>query len=134
MGSSGYATKNPAAGQDRHLLEVAWERYIQTHQKYTLVRKEDATWSVFHTNVHGERLQNVREDYLARKGVTKFLNAGSNGTRPPGRYYGRPRRTAWLKLIRTRFGDSGVGPYWRGLKRTLFRRGNKRGGTSPAKA
>jgi hypothetical protein len=132
--SSGYATKNPATGQDRHLIEVAWERYIQNHQKYTLMREEDATWSIFHTNVHGERLRKVRADYLARKGVTKFLNAASNGTRVPGLYYGTPRLTAWSKLVRTRFGASAAGPYWRALKRSFFKGASKLSGANPAKA
>jgi hypothetical protein len=118
--SSGFSTTNPAmGGKGRHLIEVAWERYIQTHQKFTLVREEDPTWSIFHTNVHGERLRKVREDYAARKGVTKFLNAGSNGTRLPGLYYGRPLLTAWARLVRHRFGDSALGPYWRSFKRSL---------------
>jgi hypothetical protein len=45
-------------------------------------------WTIFHTNVHGERLANVRKDYLARKRVTNYLNAGCTGTKLPGLYYG----------------------------------------------
>jgi hypothetical protein len=87
----GFTGQNPTAAKrqtHRGLLEVAWERYIQSHQKYTLVREEDPMWTIFHTNVHGERLANVRKDYLARKRVTNYLNAGCTGTKLPGLYYG----------------------------------------------
>jgi hypothetical protein len=119
--SSGFTGKNPAAvtGQNRYLLEVAFERYIQAHQKFTLVREEDPTWTIFHTNVHGERLGKVRRDYLARKRVTNFLNAGCTGAKPPGIYYGQPPVAAWLRRVRTRFGRSPMGPYWRAIKDAL---------------
>jgi hypothetical protein len=118
---SGFAGQNPATGQERHLMEVAWERYIQTHKKYTLVREEDSTWTIFHTNVHGERLTKVRTDYFARKGVAKFLNAGCTGVKLPGNYYGQPPMTVWLKRLRTGFGESPAGPCWRAVKGALAR-------------
>ncbi|HWI57980.1 MAG TPA: hypothetical protein VNZ22_12185 [Bacillota bacterium] len=119
--SSGFRTTNPgsATGQDRYLIELAWERYIEKHQVYTLVQEEDPSWTVFHTNVHGERLGKVRTDYLARKQVTKFLNAGCSGARPPGIYYGQPSMDAWLARLREQFGGSAMGPYWRAIKRSL---------------
>ncbi|MGO8925733.1 MAG: glycosyltransferase family A protein [Limisphaerales bacterium] len=119
--SSGFTGKNPVAatGQNRYLLEVAFERYIQAHQKYTLMREEDPTWTIFHTNVHGEGLGKVRTDYLARKRVTKFLNAGCSAAKPPGIYYGQPPVGAWLKRFRTQFGRSAVGPHWRAIKQLL---------------
>ena len=117
--SSGFNAQNPAAAKGqthRGLMEVAWERYIQTHQTYTLVREEDPTWTIFHTNVHEERLAKTRKDYLARKGVLRYMNAGSTGIKPPGLYYGRPFLTAWVKQIRAQFGRSAMGPYWRAFK------------------
>jgi hypothetical protein len=123
--SSGFGGNNPAAmtGQDRFLLEVAFERYIQKHQKYTLVREEDPTWTIFHTNLHGERLAKVRTDYLARKRVTKFLNAGCTGAKPPGIYYGHGAMASWLKRVRAQFGRSPMGPYWRTIKHVLLPKG-----------
>jgi hypothetical protein len=120
---SGFSSANPASatGQDRYLVEVAWERYIEKHQVYTLVREEDPTWTIFHTNVHNEQLGKVRADYLARKRITKFLNAGCNGTSLPGVYYGQPRLAVWLKRARAQFGSSSMGPYWQGMKRFFDR-------------
>jgi hypothetical protein len=121
--SSGFAGQNPAAAmaQDRYMLEVAFERYIQAHNKFTLVREEDKNWTIFHTNVHGERLRKVRTDYLERKNVARFLNGGCNGAKPPGMYYGQPPMSAWLKRVRTQFGNSPMGPSWRAIKRSLAR-------------
>ncbi len=129
--SSGYRGTNPAAGQGRFLLEVAFERYIQNHQKFTLMREEDPTWTIFHTNVHGERLAAVRKDYLARKGITMFMNAGCNGTTAPGLYYGQPALTRWFKRLQHSFGNSKVGPLWRTLKRSLVRLLERRAQPSP---
>jgi len=121
--SSGFRTLNPAAGtgQSRYLIEVAFERYISRHSKYTLVKIEDPTWTVFHTNVQGEQLMRVRDDYLARKGIEEFMNAGCTGVRPPGRHYGKePIRMSLTKRLRIAFGSSSAGPLWRRMKGSLF--------------
>ena len=119
--SSGFRIANPgdATGQGRFLVELAWESYIKKHKVYTLVREEDPAWTIFHTNVHGEQLVKARADFLTRKHVTKFMNAGSNGTKPPGLYYGHSAITSWLERIRTQFGNSSVGSYWRAFKNAI---------------
>lgn len=121
--ASGYQAPSPAdpTGQARYLIEIAWERYIERHNKYTLVKEEDPTWTIFHTNVLGEKLVKVREDYLARREVEKFMNAGVKAqfTQPllGGTYYGQPRRP-WIEL-RVAAGASTLGPAWRAIKRAL---------------
>ena len=117
--SSGFRAANPAAltGQDRYLIELAWEQFIQKHQVYTLVKAEDATWTVFHTNVHEGRLQKVRQDYLARKRVAPYFNAGHRVKLHGGSYYGMPRRP-WIEW-KMAIGSSLLGPVWRRIKRTF---------------
>ena len=78
---------------------------------------EDDTWTVFHTNVVGPSLVKVREDYLARKNVRKFMNAGRVIPLQGGCYYGRPR-DRW-KEIKVAFGASPLGPAWRAVKRLV---------------
>ena len=91
--SSGFTGTSPgeATQQARFLVEVAFEHYIQRHQKYTLVKVEDPTWTVFHTNSAGKRLVEVREDYLARRDVEKYMNARMVNRIHTGCYYGKPR-------------------------------------------
>lgn len=118
--ASGFRGTNPAAatGQGRYLLEVAFERYMQRHKKYTLVRIEDPTWTVFHTNVAGERLAAVRNKYRARKAIDGYLNAGLSRIEHGGRYYGQPLGGG-IRRVRVRAGRSWLGPYWRALKRLI---------------
>jgi hypothetical protein len=74
--SSGFRGENPVGPVGgRYLIEVAFERFIAKHQKYTLTRVEDSTWTVFHTNVQEKQLVEVREKYLARIDVEKYMNA-----------------------------------------------------------
>ncbi|CAA9588121.1 hypothetical protein AVDCRST_MAG81-4323 [uncultured Synechococcales cyanobacterium] len=92
---SGFKGENPAAatGQDRYFIEVAFEHYIQRHQVYSLIKVEDQNWTVFHTNTHGERLKQIREKYLAREDIERFMNAGYSDEEPePAKalYYGLP--------------------------------------------
>lgn len=122
---SGFRGENPAhaTGQDRFLLEVACERYMQQHQLYTLVRVQDPTWTVFHTNAHGAHLRRVRADYLKRKNITPFMNLaiGTAESSPPQpRYYGQ-RAPGPLKRLRIRFGQSAAGLRWRALKQRVGR-------------
>jgi hypothetical protein len=115
---SGFQEENPAVGQERYFTEVAFEKYIERHNKLTLIKIEDPTWTVFHTNVHEEQLKQARERYLAREGITKFLNAGySDVPIEPAKYlyYGLPDPSL-LKRIRIMFGASPLGIYWRAFK------------------
>jgi hypothetical protein len=116
--TSGFRGENPAAGigQERYLIEVAFERYIERHGVYTLVRTEDESWTVFHTNVREERLVKVREDYRRRKHVTRYMNAGAAETVARYRYYGIPG-PGLIKELRVRFGASRFGPCWRAIRR-----------------
>lgn len=123
--ASGFRGVNPgvATGQERWLVEVAFERYIAGHRKYTLVREETEDWTVFHTNCQGKRLVKVREKYLERRGVARYMNAGSgarppDGVFPPGVYYGLPG-PALSRRVREAFGASFAGPYWRGIKAAM---------------
>ncbi len=124
---AGFRGENPAhaTGQDRFLIELAFERYMQRHSAYTLVRIEDPTWTVYHTNVHGGPLQAVREDYLKRKNITPYLNMAlcADPARTwESRYYGQ-RGPGLVKRWRIRFGRSAAGPPWRALKHAVGRLG-----------
>lgn len=110
--------------QHRYLVELAFERYIESHGKYTLVREEDSTWTVFHTNVLGEKLVKVREDYLARKNVETYMNAGHVIPLHGGCYYGKQRDR--LAELRVAMGASWAGPFWRSFKRWMGRGGTTR--------
>lgn len=108
------------ADERHYLMELAMERYMQKHGLYTLARKEDADWTVFHTNVHDERLSKVRDDYKARRGVNRFMNAGNFEVKfPSGVWYGRPPLIPWHKRLRIAAGASALGPLWRTTKRSL---------------
>lgn len=123
--SSGFLAENPAAepGTDRarYLLEIALEEYIKRHNVYMLCKIEDPNWTVFHTNTHEERLKNVREKYIARKDIKRYMNAGYSDAEPiPSNavYYGQPQ-PGLIKKLRVAFGQSPFGQAWRGLKQTL---------------
>jgi hypothetical protein len=107
-------------GSPRYLVEVAFETYLKKHGVYTLAKVEDETWTVFHTNASGKRLVKVRQDYLARRNIGPYLNAGRVVAFHGGCYYGMKRR--WIKELRVAFGASWFGPHWRALKR-LFAAG-----------
>jgi hypothetical protein len=115
--ASGFRGDSPAApnGQERYLVEVAFEKYIEKHQKYTLVKVEDPTWTVFHTNVLGKELVTVRQDYLARKDVGRYMNAGNFNRIWTGSYYGKPD-LKW-RNFKWRVSDSPIGALLRFLKR-----------------
>lgn len=89
--ASGFRGVNPASvtGQQRYLIEVAFEKYIERHGKYTLTKVEDETWSVFHTNAAGQALADLREKYRKRVDVTKYFNSGTNIALNGGSFYDR---------------------------------------------
>ena len=122
---SGFKGENPASrtGQDRYFIEVAFEQYMEKHDLYTLMKVEEPNWTVFHTNLHDERLQKVRTQYLARTNIEKYLNAGNSELPPdPSKalYYGYPAPSL-LKQLRTAFGTTRLGPYWRAFKQRVFK-------------
>lgn len=117
---SGFRGKNPAAetGQDRYFIEVAFEKYLEHHDLYTLCKVEDPSFTIFHTNVHEERLKKVRDKYLARDGIREFINIGNSNEVPdPARakYYGMPSESL-IRQIQIGFGRSILGSYWRFIK------------------
>jgi hypothetical protein len=121
--ASGFTIENPAAarGQSRYLLEVALEEYMQRHQVFSLFKVEDPDWTVFHTNVHEERLKAARDRYRARKDIKRYMNAGFSSEKPdPAKiiYYGQPPNR--IKQLRVAFGQSPLGSYWRMLKQRFL--------------
>jgi hypothetical protein len=120
--SSGFRGQSFAQTQDQthYLIELAFERYMQKHGRYTLTRVEDDSWTVFHTNVHNERLEKVRDDFRQRSDVRAFMNAANFTAQfPHGVYYGRPSPHAWHKRMRIALGASTLGPIWRAIKQSL---------------
>lgn len=119
--SSGFKSANPAVGQERFFIEVAFEQYMERHSKFTLMKLEDPNWTVFHTNAHNDHLKQVRERYLAREGIEKYMNAG-NSDQPVEisqyLYYGQ-LPPSLLKRMRTGLGASPLGSYWRAFKHKL---------------
>jgi len=119
----GFRGENPAHAtlQDRFLIELAFEHYMQQRGLFSLVKTEDPTWTIFHTNVHGTRLSRTREDYLKRKNIAPYLNlalCAEPARTADTRYYGQ-RSFGWVKRWRIRFGQSALGPPWRALKRNV---------------
>jgi hypothetical protein len=116
--SSGFRGDNPVGPVGgRYLIEVAFERYIAKHQKYTLTRVEDATWTVFHTNVQGKKLVEVREKYLARIDVGKYMNARIYNRVWGGSYYGLPA-LRWVHF-KWKLSDCLIQPLKRSIRRLL---------------
>lgn len=115
--SSGFRSKNPASvtGQDRYMIERGFEQYMENHGLFALVKDEDPTWTVFHTNLYNEQLLKTREDSLARRKLSPYMNAGNSTINHPGVYYGTPE-FSWIKKLRIQLGKSALGPSWRKLK------------------
>lgn len=107
-------------GSTRYVMETAFERYMKNHNQFVLARVEDAGWTVFHTNLTGPRLAKVRQDYLARIDVDRFMNAGYMIPLQRGCYYGMKRGR--LKELRVAIGATALGQPWRAFKRALFGR------------
>ena len=123
--SPGFRGENPAHAthQERYWLEVALERYMQRHNIFALARIEDPTWTIYHTNLYGTRLQAVRADYLRRKNIAPFMNLAlcTDPARTlETRYYGQ-QPPGPVKRLRIRFGRSAAGPSWRAFKQNVAR-------------
>jgi hypothetical protein len=96
--SSGFRGRSPMGPNGgRYVMETAFERYMQNHKLFTLAKVEDPTWTVFHTNVQGKKLVEVRENYLARVDVDRFMNAQINNRVLGGCFYGQPQRP-WVNF------------------------------------
>jgi len=120
--SSGFRGESFVKSEDEqhYLIELAFERYMQKHGRYTLTRVEDETWTVFHTNVHNDLLERVRQDFHERRGVKRFMNAANfTAEFPHGVYYGRPSPHSWHKRLRIAIGSSAFGAAWRSVKRSV---------------
>lgn len=90
---SGFRSPNPGipTGQERYVVEVAFERYIERHKKYTLVKVEEPTWTVFHTNTFDQDLEALRAKYRGRIDIKRYMNAGQVVKHHGGCFYGRRR-------------------------------------------
>jgi hypothetical protein len=119
--ASNFTLKSPIAddgkGSTRYVMETAFERYMKNRNQFVLAKVEDATWTVFHTNLAGPKLAKARQDYLARLNVQKYMNAGNVVALHGGCYYGMKRNR--VKELRVAFGATAFGPPWRALKRLL---------------
>jgi hypothetical protein len=117
--AGGFRGTSPAAstGQSRFLVEVAFERYIQNNKKYALVRVEDPSWTIFHTNIHGKKLLEVREKYLARVDVERHMNARTYNRVWSGCFYGMPPKR-WVNL-KWKLSESPLGSILRAAKRLM---------------
>ncbi len=119
---SGFKSKNPAdeTKQGRYLLEVAFERYLERHNLYTLCKVESPTWTIFHTNTHETLLEETRKKYLAREGIEPYIDLGGSDAEPNpamAMYYGQtPPSIGLIKQIRIAFGKTVLGEKWRWLK------------------
>jgi hypothetical protein len=124
--SSGFRGESPAqkTRQARYLVEVAFEQFIRKHQKFTLVKVEDPTWTVFHTNAAGADLAKVRQDYLARRNVEKYMNARINNRIWGGCYYGKPA-LRW-DHFKWSLSESPIGPAIRAVKKLFSGQANVR--------
>jgi hypothetical protein len=124
--ASGFTTENPCASynQSRYLPEVAMERYIENHNTNALFKVEDPNWTVFHTNVHEEKLAATRIRYRQRDNILAYMNAGNSTEAFTGTnilYYGQPQpqKLSFLKQIQVMFGKSPLGEHWRNFKQGL---------------
>jgi len=118
----GFKGENPAAstGQSRYLVEVAFEQYMKRHDLYSLVKVEDPSWTIFHTNARGEALTRLREKYRRRERVERSMNAGIHNSTPGRGYYGRFLDGRW-KALRVTLGASALGGPLRIIRRSLQR-------------
>lgn len=71
-GVNPFAHIHPVAA--RCLIECAWDKYCRAHGLRALMRKEDDTWSLFHTNASGDELLWLRERNRERRGLERFYN------------------------------------------------------------
>jgi hypothetical protein len=102
-GQAGAGAPRFLGDQVRFLNEYAIESHLELTGRQMLVRHESRDWSVFHVNVWGENLRNVRTSYRNRRRIDRFLTSG-DPPRGPFRYpwqkyYGYPK-PPFLTLMR----------------------------------
>jgi hypothetical protein len=76
--SSGWRGVNPFAHigpiAARCMIECAWDKYCRDRGMRVLMKKEDQSWSVFHTTERGETLMRLRERNRRREGLEPYFN------------------------------------------------------------
>jgi hypothetical protein len=92
----GAVAKNSVYSKEslRFANEAAIETFLEKNERYMLVRWETPEWTVFHINLWGEQLRQVRDRYLARTDINSSLNTGRPqriGFHPWELYYGYPK-------------------------------------------
>lgn len=120
---AGFTGENPSISWGpRYLVEYSFAEYIKRHGCYNLVKIEDETWTIFHTNSHGADLVQTRENYYARQDVTRYMNMTLLSTEEMPvwkRYYGK-KPPGMLRRLRYRLGSSRLGPPWRKLRKKAY--------------
>jgi hypothetical protein len=100
----GILAQNPVYTKEylRFTTEAALGEFLKDNQLSMLVRQETPEWTIFHVNVWGEQLRQVRDRYLARENILPYLNTGKpqkTGYHPWDVYYGYPKPSL-IKRIR----------------------------------
>lgn len=95
-------TPNFQGDSARFATEASVEDYLRKTGRQMLIRHESNEWSVFHVNVWGERLREVREQYIRRVKVDSFLNTGQPVQRkllyPWEKYYMYPAPSVYRRF------------------------------------
>ena len=88
----------------RFITEEAVETFLEKNNRHMVVQWETLDWSVFHVNVWGDQLRQIRESYLARTKVSPYLFKGKPTSHsmihPWNLYYGslKPSLLKRLKI------------------------------------
>jgi hypothetical protein len=76
-GTNPFSRIGPVAA--RCMIESAWDVYCRRSGLRVLMQKEDDTWSVFHTNAHGDELCALRQRMCRREGLGALYNRAMPG-------------------------------------------------------
>lgn len=105
----------------RFLVEKAFIEYMAAHKVYTLCKIEDPTWTIFHTNAQNKDLQTIRQRYLEREDVERYINPALSKDVTQFLYYGKPPENAGIvKQLQIAFGQTSIGFYWRRFKHRVL--------------
>ena len=116
--SSGFTGTHPFK---RFLIEKAFIEYMKCHNLYTLCKVEDPSWTIFHTNAHGEQLKEARKQFLARKNLSDFMNPALSKDPTRFAYYFFPIEKAnFFYTLRIIFGTTKLGFIWQQMKKRFF--------------
>ena len=123
----GFRGEHPFAAEapnlKRFLLEHSFGKYIERHHRYTLVKLDDPSWTVFHTNAKGPHLLETRARFRAREGLEKYANAFQCPDPTKFFYYGFPverHRASIREELGMALGRTRAGQTWRKLKRRFL--------------